>query len=417
VTAGKKAAPAKKPAEPVNPQVTVTAVFVDLIKKPISGLSVRITSAHFAKEFVTDEKGLAATIDDALRGEEIRISVKKRSGEYDLKHVAKPQKDINIYTIRSPELHLESYTKLPGKEQVEDVAIPTIAVGEVLTSARLFGDLAPFIGVAQVITEEGRVVKDFPTKTKNEVVDEKSGKKKAEITIEHHYKAVSTGRPTQIVLSLLGARLNYPISTDISDSIYEEMAKEFKCEFAAIKAVTRTESGDGGYFANKLPKILFERHRFYALTDPNAKNGKAGAERLTHPYAAFPDICNPQPGGYAREEGEYVRLLKAAELDKDAAIMSASWGAFQVLGEYYKECGFASPSDMVDACLKSIDGQAKLFRGFLKKPEKRKALEGLREKDWEKFTTYYNGGNWREQNPMYPKTMKANYEEFSKSNG
>ncbi|WOI45597.1 N-acetylmuramidase domain-containing protein [Acidovorax sp. BLS4] len=67
------------------------------------------------------------------------------------------------------------------------------------------------------------------------------------------------------------------------------MAKEFGCDVAAIKAVMKTESGDGGYLDNGLPKMLFERHRFYALTDPNG-TGTKKENRRPHPYAAFPDI-------------------------------------------------------------------------------------------------------------------------------
>jgi hypothetical protein len=396
-----------------NATVTVTVVFVDLLRKPITGLTVRLNSSAFKKEVITDENGIAATIDDAKRGDEIRILVKKKSGEYSLKHVARPQRDINIYTVRSPELHLESYTQLSSKEQAEAV-LPGIAVGEVMTSARLFGELSPYIGAAEAVDEEGMVTRDFPTKKATTTIDEATGKQKAEISIEHHYKVVKTDTPRHITHSLLGARLNYPVGLGISESLCEAMAKEFGCDVAAIKAVIKTESGGGGYLDNGLPKILFERHRFYALTDPNKdKNKKKSKE--AHPYAAFPDICNPRPGGYLGNEGEYVRLLKAAKLDQDAAIKSASWGAFQVLAEYHKDCGFESPTALVDACMKSYDGHVELFRGFLRKPEKKKAIEALKERDWEKFTTYYNGGNWRSQNPNYPDTMKGHYDDYSKS--
>jgi hypothetical protein len=403
---GNKKSPAAAHAKP-NPTVTVTVVFVDLLRQPIAGLAVRLSSAASTKEVVTDENGIAATLDDARRGDELRIFVKKKNGEYSLKHAARPQRDINIYTIRSPELHIESYTKLSSKEQVE-VVLPGIEVGEVMTSARLFGELSPFVGVAESVDEEGMVTKDFPTKTNTTTIDESTGKEKAEVTIEHHYRVVKTDAPRHIMYSLLGSRLNYPANLKVSNSMYEAIAKEFGCEVAAIRAVTETESGDGGYLRNGLPKILFERHRFYALTEPKKKN-------TLHPFASFPDICNPKPGEYVGSEGEYIRLLKAAKLDRDAAIMSASWGAFQVLGEYYKECGFESPTALVDACMKSYDGHAELFRGFLRKPEKKKAIEALKEKDWEKFTTYYNGGNWRHQNERYPEIMKGHYETFSKT--
>lgn len=92
--------------------------------------------------------------------------------------------------------------------------------------------------------------------------------------------------------------------------------------------------------------------------------------------------------------------------------MSCSWGAFQVLAEYYEAFGYKSPMDLVNACLASVDEHVNLFRGFLKMPEKKRAIEGLREKNWVKFTTYYNGAKWRDQNPDYPEKMRGYYEEF-----
>lgn len=209
MTASKKtSATAKNPVSTANSKISVTVIFVDLIKKPISGLAVQIKSTSLTKETLTDEQGRAATIDDVVRGEEVRIYVKKRNGEFCLRHIAKPKNDINIYTIRSPELHLYSQTKLSAKEKIEEVvSIPSIAAGEVMTSARLFGELAPFVGVASTISEEGKVIKDFPTNKQIEIVDPKNGQKKQKKLIEHHYKIIKTQKPVQTTLSILGGRL------------------------------------------------------------------------------------------------------------------------------------------------------------------------------------------------------------------
>ncbi|MGM9485719.1 N-acetylmuramidase family protein [Ideonella sp. YS5] len=409
---GKKTA--DKPVPP-NPIVTASFVILDRLKQPIQGLTVRVTSKTIDVTGTTDEHGLAITIENATRNEEISIYVKKRNGAFELKRKVSPKYDINTYTIRSPELHLEATTKLTPKEELEeDLPIPSIREGEVLTSARLFGDLAPFIGAAQIVTEVGQVTKDFPTKTTKKNADAATGKTTNEITVEHHYRVVKTEKPKVIVCALLGSRLNYPTHLDVSMEVYASMAKEFGCEIAAIRAVAETESSGKGYFENGLPKILFERHRFYALTDPN-RNAKKGAAKITHPFRAYADICNPIPGGYSIEEAEYARLVKAARLNRDAAIMACSWGSFQVLAEYYKQCDFKSPYELVDACMRSSDGHIALFRGFLKMPEKKKAIEALKSKNWEQFTKYYNGGNWEKQNPDYPKRMATYYEKYKEN--
>jgi molybdopterin synthase catalytic subunit len=66
--------------------------------------------------------------------------------------------------------------------------------------------------------------------------------------------------------------------------------------------------------------------------------------------------------------------------------MACSWGSFQVLAEYYEQCDFKSLTDLVDACMRSPDGHIALFRGFLKMPEKKRAVEALKTKNWEQIT-------------------------------
>lgn len=397
---------ARKP-EPINPLVEVSFVFVDKIKAGIEGLSVKIEGGGLSFVGTTDKDGHAVTATDAKRNMPIRIFVRKRNGDFDSKGTVTPKRDVNAYTIKSPELHFEATTKLSPKEELEeDLKIPRIAEGELLTASRLFGDLAPFIGSAQVVTEVGKVVKDFPTKKSVNKPNATTGSVEKTIEIEHHYKVIKTDRPTVTVINLLGSRLNYPTSTEFSKELLVSLAKEFDCEVAAIRAVMETETGGEGFLDNGLPKILFERHHFYELTKPKNK-------KTPHPYTKFPDICHPNPGSYGKDGvHQYVRLIQAVRLDKDAAIMSCSWGGFQVLAEYWKALGYKSVTDLVDDCMKSMDGHANLFRGFLKMPEKKQAIAALKAKEWEKFTAYYNGGGWKKQNPTYPAKMAAFYETY-----
>jgi len=40
-----------------------------------------------------------------------------------------------------------------------------------------------------------------------------------------------------------------------------------------------------------------------------------------------------------------------------------------------------------------------------------KIIKSLIDKDWEGFTSFYNGANWKSQNPDYPEKMKKAYDE------
>lgn len=42
-------------------------------------------------------------------------------------------------------------------------------------------------------------------------------------------------------------------------------------------------------------------------------------------------------------------MLQAQSLDRDAALMSASWGKFQIMGFNFHACGFSSVEEMVEA--------------------------------------------------------------------
>ena len=70
---------------------------------------------------------------------------------------------------------------------------------------------------------------------------------------------------------------------------------------AAIWAVVEVETADVtqgfGFRADRRPQILFERHKFRALTD----------KRFDHDA---PDISGP-PGGYGTTASQYTRLERA----------------------------------------------------------------------------------------------------------
>jgi len=450
----------KAPKAPPPPYVEVTFVFRDLLKKPIEGLSVQIKAGTGAPkapawiyneqelmgdgaaagsvaasdaasasntiaplvdnsaESVTDKDGYAGTIHNAARNQPIDVLVKNRHGEYVLKATVTPTKDVSAFTVSSPEVHIEAVTKLTPKEALEqDLNVPVVKEDEVMTVERLVREFGPYIGSSQMVTEQGKVRKDFPTKHKETTTDEKTGKKKTTITIEHHYKVVDTGKPHTIVLNLLASRLNYPKPSEFNEDHFEYLAKSFGCEAAAVKALTKQETiGKGkwaldhGFDKNGLPRILFERHHFYNFTTPqiNPKTKK----RPPNPYKHFPDICFPKSGGFGKEGlHQYERFVRAANLDMNAAIMSCSWGAFQVLGEYYSSCGCSSPIELVNEYMKGIDSHVLMFEKFMKK-EKSLAIRGLANKKWEDVAASYNGSQWKKHNPDYASDLEEFYNEL-----
>ena len=175
----------------------------------------------------------------------------------------------------------------------------------------------------------------------------------------------------------------------IDDPTIEAAAKKLGCPVAAVRAVIDVESR-GGFLADGRPKLLFERHYFCRLT-------KGEYDR------SDPDISAAKWGGYKGGTAEYDRLSKALKLDRDAALRSASWGAFQIMGDNCRMCGFANVEDFVTAMVAGEPEQLDAFVQFVKKAGLDDELARL---DWRGFARGYNGPSY-EANKYHQKLEAA----------
>lgn len=163
----------------------------------------------------------------------------------------------------------------------------------------------------------------------------------------------------------------------ITEQAYKQAAQSIGCDVASIKAVSEVESmGDG--FLNGEPKILFERHVFSRRT-----NGKFDK--------SHPSISNPSPGGYGKYSEQHERLQEASALDRDAALQSASWGRFQIMGFNYKSAGFNTLQEFINAMYKSEDEHLNAFVNFIKSQGLSKYLIAHK---WVDFAKGYNGPSY-----------------------
>ena len=101
---------------------------------------------------------------------------------------------------------------------------------------------------------------------------------------------------------------------------------------------------------------------------------------------------------------EWGRFEQAAKLDRRAAIMSISMGAFQIVGMNYKLCGYKSPEEFFEAMQKNEGKQLKAFCNFIKN---RGLVDELRRKDFLNFSLIYNGPSARLH--YYPERLEAAY--------
>ena len=155
---------------------------------------------------------------------------------------------------------------------------------------------------------------------------------------------------------------------------FARAAAALGCVPAAVRAVVEVES-KGGFLPDGRVRILFERHKFSAFT------GRAFD-------ADHPAVSARQPGGYLGNAREYDRLDEALGLDRQAALKSASWGAFQIMGFNHAAAGFADVESFVAAMASGHAAQLDAFVAFVRSAGLATALAA---QDWPAFARGYNG--------------------------
>ncbi|MFW2000711.1 N-acetylmuramidase domain-containing protein [Acinetobacter ursingii] len=192
------------------------------------------------------------------------------------------------------------------------------------------------------------------------------------------------------------ALLDQNISKLLKDSDYTAAAARLKVSELAIRVFGAVEGRGVGFLKNGKPKILFERHRMYAYL--RLKKGSVFANKMA---VERPNIVNKKSGGYQGNEAEYVRLELAKQIDVECALMSASWGQFQIMGENWKELGYTSAQDFVDQQFASESYQLEAFIRFIEwktgiiDDKKVALIDALRAENWDAVFTLYNGPNYK----------------------
>ena len=173
-------------------------------------------------------------------------------------------------------------------------------------------------------------------------------------------------------------------------------AERLDLPLANVYAVNEIESRGKGFLDNGKPVILFERHIMYRqlATPRHEGDDLAELKRQADQLAiANPAIVNPKAGGYAGGTAEHQRLSNARLIDDTAALESASWGAFQIMGFHWKRLGYASVQDFVTAMSASESQQFDAFVRFIETdPALHKALKARK---WAEFAKLYNGPGYQ----------------------
>lgn len=182
----------------------------------------------------------------------------------------------------------------------------------------------------------------------------------------------------------------------IGTSNFQDATVALGVDDASLWALVAVESRGFGFFRDRRPVILFERHVFHSRT-----NGKFSGDN--------PDISNPTPGGYAKGTAEYDRLEKAMGLDERAALESASWGLGQVMGWHAQQLGYADVYAMVGAIVNDEATHLQAIVDFLRGNPP--LLRAFQTRTWAKVAFFYNGANYQKNH--YDEKLEQNYQIFS----
>lgn len=170
-----------------------------------------------------------------------------------------------------------------------------------------------------------------------------------------------------------------------ADKIIEAMAMRLDLEPALLKAVVAVETNGEAFLPDGRPTILFEGHIFWKLL--KEKGVKPAV--LLEKDASLSRVLYAQwtTRHYAGGVKEYHRLEQAVKVDKDAALASASWGLFQIMGFNWNLCNVKNITTFVEA-QKTIEGQAECACAFL---VSKRLVDVLRRQEWATFAKRYNG--------------------------
>jgi len=185
----------------------------------------------------------------------------------------------------------------------------------------------------------------------------------------------------------------------ISEQAFQKAAKRLGCEVAAVKAVDSVESSGEGMLPDGKPKILFEPHIFWGQLQ----------RRGIKPVKS--DICYPnwKPKAYGKVSAQHGRLERAAAKHREAALMSASGGRFQIMGFNFARCGCKTLQEFINMNYKGEDSQLELFVNYILNS---KLDDELRSRNWAAFARQYNGPAFAKN--KYDTKLAAAYRKYSR---
>lgn len=183
----------------------------------------------------------------------------------------------------------------------------------------------------------------------------------------------------------------------ISDEDIVAAAARLSVPAGHIRMVRTVESGGRSFDSKGRPIILFEPHIFHRRT-----NGRYSPSPFS--YARWGE--KPYPSD---QDGRWTQMADAAEHDETAALESASWGLFQIMGFHWQALGYGAVQDFAARMAASEAEHLGVVVRFIEKNGLAPALRRCKAGDPDScrdFAKGYNGAGY-EANNYHVKMAKA----------
>lgn len=192
----------------------------------------------------------------------------------------------------------------------------------------------------------------------------------------------------------------------LSDVDIIDAAADLNLPPEIVRAVYKVESNGRG-FVDGFPKTLFEGHVFWA----RLKKYGLDPQRLApgNRDILYPHWTREHYGNAVKERD---RLARAQMIHSAAALESASWGLFQIMGYHWNDLGYQSVDEYVSCMQCHERDHLKAFCEFIKfKTFRKKPLvDLLKDLNWANFAYAYNGSGYRAN--AYDDKLEAAYKKL-----
>lgn len=192
-------------------------------------------------------------------------------------------------------------------------------------------------------------------------------------------------------------------------------SQALQLDVACAVAVLCVESSGKGFEQNNQNRMIirFENHRFWRYWGQyhgdqfrahfQYKQGKAW---LGHRWRAHPNEQWQSFHGNQTKEWQVFEFSK--NLNAEAAMLSISMGAPQIMGFNYERIGYAQAADMFEDFSSSMAAHIRGLFAFLDEP----MINALKRLDFERFAGRYNGAGQKQQ---YGAWISEHYQSFKEA--